>query len=80
MTKADKIVERTRRNPKGWRMDSLEAVAGRSGVEVRKTGGSHFIFLHADSEIAVSIPFNRPIKPVYVVQFFALIDDIGNGI
>jgi hypothetical protein len=78
MTKADKILERMRRNPRDWRMESLEAVARRSGVEVRKTGGSHFIFLHADSEIAVSIPFNRPIKPVYIVQFLALIDDIGN--
>jgi hypothetical protein len=29
-------------------------------------------------KIAVSIPFNRPIKPVYIVQFLALIDDIGN--
>jgi hypothetical protein len=78
MTKAGKILERMRRNPRDWRMESLEAVARRSGVEVRKTGGSHFIFLHADSEIAVSIPFNRPIKPVYIVQFLALIDDIGN--
>jgi hypothetical protein len=78
MTRADKIVERMRRNPRDWRVESPEAVARRSGVEVRKTGGSHFIFLHADSEIAVSIPFNRPIKPGYIVQFLALIDDIGN--
>ena len=78
MTKADKIVDRMRRNPRDWRMESLEAVARRFGVEVRKTGGSHFIFLHADSEMAVPIPFNRPIKPVYIVQFLALIDDIGN--
>jgi hypothetical protein len=68
-----------RRNPRDWRMESLEAVARRYGVEVRKTGGSHFIFLRADSEIAVSIPFNRPVKPVYIVQFLALIDDIGDG-
>lgn len=78
MSKADKIVDRMRRKPRDWRMESLEAVARRFGVEVRKTGGSHFIFLHADSEMAVSIPFNRPIKPVYIVQFLALIDDIGN--
>lgn len=79
MTRADKLVERMRSNPRDWRMESLETVARRYGVEVLRTGGSHFIFLHADSEIAVSIPFNRPIKPVYVVQFLALIDDIGNA-
>lgn len=43
----------------------------------RKSGGSHFVFLHSRSEIAVSIPFRRPIKPIYVAQFLALIDDIG---
>lgn len=79
MTKADKLVERLRSNPRDWRMESLVAVARRYGIEVRKTGGSHFIFLHADSEIAVSIPFNRPIKPVYIAQFLALIDDIGSN-
>jgi hypothetical protein len=35
------------------------------------------VFLHPDAELAVTIPFKRPIKPVYVVQFLALLDDIG---
>ncbi|MGI8740855.1 MAG: type II toxin-antitoxin system HicA family toxin [Gammaproteobacteria bacterium] len=58
-------------------MEPLETVAKRYGIEVRKTGGSHFVFLHPDSEIAVTVPFERPIKPVYIYQFLALIDDIG---
>lgn len=66
-----------RANPRDWRMDSLEAVAKRYGVQVRKTGGSHFVFLHPDSELVVTIPFRRPIKPVYIAQFLALLDDIG---
>ncbi len=79
MSKADKMLERLRSNPRNWRIESLEAVAKRVGIEVRKTGGSHFVFFHPDSEIAVTIPSRRPIKPVYVVQFLALIDDIGSG-
>lgn len=60
-------------------MTSLEVIARHYGMTVRKTGGSHFVFLHPESEIAVSIPFRRPIKPIYIYQFLALIDDIGSG-
>lgn len=58
-------------------MESLETVAARSGVVVRKTGGSHFVFTHPDSELAVTVPFKRPIKPIYITQFLALLDDLG---
>jgi predicted RNA binding protein YcfA (HicA-like mRNA interferase family) len=77
VSKAGKLLERMRANPRGWRIESLETIARRHGLQVRKTGGSHFVFLHPESDIAVSVPFNRPIKPVYIVQFLALIDDIG---
>ena len=77
MSKADKLLAKLRANPRDWRMESLEAVARRHGIEVRKTGGSHFVFMHPDSELAVTIPFKRPIKPIYITQFLALLDDIG---
>ena len=77
MSKAEKLLAKMRSNPRDWRIEELESVAKRYGVDVRKTGGSHFVFLHPDSELAVTIPFKRPIKPVYVTQFLALLDDIG---
>ena len=77
MTKAEKTLASLRSNPRDWKIEQLENVAKRYGIEVRKTGGSHFVFLHPDSDIAVTIPFKRPIKPVYITQFLALIDDIG---
>jgi predicted RNA binding protein YcfA (HicA-like mRNA interferase family) len=77
MSKAEKLLAKMRSNPRDWRIEDLESVAKRYGVDVRKTGGSHFVFLHPDSELAVTIPFKRPIKPVYVTQFLALLDDIG---
>jgi len=58
-------------------MESLEVIARRYGIDVRKTGGSHFVFLHPDSDLAVTVPFKRPIKPIYITQFLALLDDIG---
>ena len=77
MTKADKLLAKMRANPRDWRIEELEAVARRHDIDVRKTGGSHFVFLHPDAEIAVTIPFKRPVKPVYVVQFLALLEEIG---
>lgn len=79
MSKSEKLIEQMRANPGDWRMESLQTIARRYGLEVRKTGGSHFVFLHPDSEVAISIPFNRPIKPVYIARFLALIDDVGAG-
>ncbi|MDN5849462.1 MAG: type II toxin-antitoxin system HicA family toxin [Nitrococcus sp.] len=77
MSKAEKLLARMRANPSDWRIEDLEAVARRFGIEVRKTGGSHFVFLHPDAELAVTVPFKRPIKAIYVTQFLALVDEIG---
>ncbi len=77
MSKAEKLLQRMRANPRDWRMESLEAIARRYGIDVRKTGGSHFVFLHRDSDLAVTVPFKRPIKPIYITQFLALLDDLG---
>lgn len=76
MSKAAKLLEKMRTNPRDWRIESLEVIARRYDIQVRKTGGSHFVFMHSDSELAVTIPFKRPIKPIYIVQFLALLDDI----
>jgi hypothetical protein len=44
MTKAEKLLEKMRRNPCDWRIEDLESLAERHGLEVRKPGGSHAIF------------------------------------
>jgi len=66
-----------RANPRDWRIKELETIATRFGIDVRKTGASHFVFLHPGAELAVTIPFKRPIKPVYITQFLALLEEIG---
>jgi len=77
MSKVEKLVAKMRADHRDWRIEELESVAKRYGIDVRKTGGSHFVFLHPDVEPAVTIPFKRPIKPIYVVQLLALLDEIG---
>ena len=65
-----------RRNQAGWRIDELQVVANEYGVEWRRPGhgGSHVIFSASSVREIVSVPTKRPIKPVYIRQFLALID------
>lgn len=74
MGTAEKQLERMRHNPRDWRIDTLVAVATRYGVETRNHGGSHHVFSFPGIELAVTIPARRPIKPIYVRQLIALID------
>jgi predicted RNA binding protein YcfA (HicA-like mRNA interferase family) len=77
VTKRGKTLERMRANPRDWRIEDLEAVAARLGIAVRKPGGSHVVFQHPASEIEVTVPARRPIKPPYIRKFLELVDDIG---
>ncbi|MBS3934731.1 MAG: type II toxin-antitoxin system HicA family toxin [Sulfuritalea sp.] len=43
---------------------------------VRCEGGSHHVFSHDTVTDIVSVPAHRPIKPVYVRQFVALVDKV----
>ena len=68
-----------RKNPLGWRIEELQAVAAENSVEWRRPGrgGSHVIFSVSGVREIVSVPSKRPIKPVYIKQFLKLIDAAG---
>jgi predicted RNA binding protein YcfA (HicA-like mRNA interferase family) len=77
MTSADKRLARMRGNPRGdWVIEDLEVVARAHGMTIRKTSGSHVVFSHPDSRTHLTVPARRPIKPVYVRDFVALVDEI----
>jgi hypothetical protein len=65
-----------RSNPLDWRIEQLQTVARMAGAAIRCEGGSHHVFSHSAVPDIVSVPAHRPIKPVYVRQFVALIDKI----
>jgi hypothetical protein len=76
MSTAEKLLEQMRKNPRDWRIDTLLTVAARYGIEIRNHGGSHHVFSFPGIELMITIPAHRPIKPVYVKQLVALIDQI----
>ena len=59
-------------NPADWRLEQLQTVARRHGIDWRHEGGSHCIFVRADGR-TLPVPAHRPIKAVYVLKFVELI-------
>jgi hypothetical protein len=76
---ASKTLARMRKNAQGWRIEQLQAVASEHGVDWRRPGrgGSHVVFSAPGVREIVSVPAKRPIKPVYIKQFLAVIDAAG---
>jgi hypothetical protein len=76
---AGRTLQKMRANPKNWRIEELQTVAEENAVEWRRPGrgGSHVIFSAPGVREIVSVPAKRPIKPVYIKKFVALIDAAG---
>jgi hypothetical protein len=79
MVASGKTLQKMRKNPMGWRIEELQTVAEENFVEWRRPGrgGSHVIFSATGVREIVSVPAKRPIKPVYIKPFVALIDAAG---
>lgn len=73
MASAGKILSQMRTNPRDWRIEDLKVVAAKYAIPYRQQGTSHVVFIHSSAGL-VSVPCARPIKPVYIRQFVALID------
>jgi predicted RNA binding protein YcfA (HicA-like mRNA interferase family) len=68
VARAQKTIERMRNNPRGWRIQELKSVAVRNGIEVDQDGTSHVVFRHRVAG-RLTVPADRPVKPVYVRLF-----------
>lgn len=75
MSTADKTLTRMRQNPRNWRIEDLQAIADRLGIEWVHDGTSHCVFRHPGKE-HLSVPAHRPILSVYVRRFVALVDAV----
>ena len=76
MNKAEKLLTQMRQNPRDWRIEDVKTVALYFSIECRNTGGSHHVFGMRGIAEKVCVPAHKPIKPVYIRQFMALIDKV----
>jgi hypothetical protein len=76
MNTATKLLQAMRNNPRDWRIEQLQTVARKHDIVVRNDGGSHHVFSHDAMADIVTVPAHRPINPVYVRQFVAMVDKV----
>ncbi len=75
MNAATKLLDAMHRNPLDWRIEQLQTVARQYKIDWRQEGTSHCCFVRADGK-TLSVPAHRPIKPVYVKKFVALVKGV----
>ena len=74
-----KRLDGMRRNPTAnWTIGDVEAVCEETGVGCRppRGGGSHYKVYHPAITEILTVPFKRPIKPVYIRKLVAYIDSV----
>ncbi len=75
-----KRLDAMRANPKaGWAIADIAAVCREAGVicEAARGGGSHYKVSHPSQKMILTIPYKRPIKPIYIRKLVAFIDAVG---
>jgi hypothetical protein len=68
-----------RANPlSDWRISDIEAICREFGIscEAPRGGSSHFKISHASMREILTIPFKRPIKPIYIRKLVQFIDAV----
>jgi hypothetical protein len=77
MTKREKLLARMRENPRDWSIDDLKVLAKHFNVDWRQPGTSHVTFT-AMGQIPVTVPALKPVKPIYIKKFLALLEAVGD--
>lgn len=68
-----------RSNPRGdWQLSDVEALCREHDVTFAtpRGGGSHCKISHPSQSAILTIPFKRPIKPVYIRKLVEFIDAV----
>ena len=74
---AAKLLAAMRANPRDWRVADVEQLCAAYGLACtppRK--GSHYKVAHASIPAILTIPAHRPIKPVYIRELVAFVDQV----
>jgi len=61
-------------NPTNWRIEDMQAIARRHGIEWRHDGGSHCVFVTASGK-TLPVPARKPIKTIYIKKFLLLLEE-----
>ena len=66
-----------RANPRDWRIEDVESLCAAFELKFEAPpGGSHHGVKHPSQPRRLTVPFRRPIKPVYVRKLVRYIDAV----
>jgi hypothetical protein len=66
-----------RANPRDWRIEDVKSLCAAFELELGgPPGGSHYGVKHPSQIRRLTIPFRRPIKPVYIRQLVRYVDAV----
>lgn len=77
-----KRFEQMRWNPRAdWRIEEVQAVCKEFDIvcERSRAGSSHYKITHASQYEILTIPFKRPIKPVYIRKLIEFVEAVRNA-
>ena len=78
MGQGEKRLADMRRNPRdGWQIEDIRVVCKEFEIELKApSSGSHYKVTHPARQEILTIPAKRPVKPVYIKQFVAFVDQL----
>jgi hypothetical protein len=70
------VLEKMRANPRGdWTIAQIETLCVKVGIEIRKpSGSSHYVLSSPFLRDSLTVPYKRPIKPLYVKKLVSYTD------
>jgi len=75
----DDLLDRMRRNPAGdWTIRDVETLCRQHNIlcEPARGGGSHYKIGHPSVAEKLTIPYKRPIKPVYIRKLIIFVETV----
>lgn len=74
MGRKEKLYEKLKNNPGSATLDDLDNLLRWCGFELRRVHGSHHIYKHPKHALLVTVPYQKPLKTVYVKNVLALFE------
>ncbi len=77
VARGEKLLEQMRANPRDWRIEDVTTLCAAFALDLDSPpGGSHYGIKHSSQPDRLTIPFKRPIKPVYIRKLVRYVDAV----
>jgi hypothetical protein len=77
VARGGKLLARMRANPRDWRIEDVETLCRAFGLNCdRPSGGSHYGISDLTQPSHLTVPFARPIKPIYIRHLVRFVDAV----